>query len=524
MTGAYLEPGHPPPTPREIDHWNYHISLQQFAKGLQAAVKAVFPNETRSRYSCVSVLMLSWEEEDPQLPVSYEIDKLYEVFQHIYHFETEHWKIPNHNCHYRLMEKIMDFASPTDAIDHHLKIVYYAGHARLMETRSLAWTSFRNNKNSRCPIVKWSGIQTVLEEALCDVLILLDCCASGVANTCEGNGVNEVISACAYNAIANGVGAYSFTSALVIELTRLSKKTLFSVGELYRNIFIRTQSRMPEDMPEEGREAERHPAPIHLILTQDSQAARSILLSVRAQPSYGIQRALGADDGYENSQSLLSNKKSGKAADDVSEPGPFLPSQLERIPGKHVSIPRAARVPRLAFAIRLRDTFRPGEQLQHLFLDWLRNMPVIAEEVQIEAGFDSFSTLLIVSLPIAISSYLPRNDAVISLGPITSMNKIPCDGDPDITTSYLWSSVSQPPSVFDGSINESGMLSQTQATSVGSSGLELVVSRIQRLLKREPTPDAMSRVQPTLLGQSDLELADSSRLGPLNAQSGIASQ
>jgi len=139
MTGAYLEPG-PPPTPREIDHWNYHVSLQQFAKGLQAAAKAVFPNETRSRYSCVSVLMLSWEEEDPQLPVSYEIDKLYEVFQHIYHFETEHWKIPNHNCHYRLMEKIMDFALPTDAIDHHLKIVYYAGHARLMETRSLAWT------------------------------------------------------------------------------------------------------------------------------------------------------------------------------------------------------------------------------------------------------------------------------------------------------------------------------------------------------------------------------------------------
>jgi hypothetical protein len=66
---------------------------------------------------------------------------------------------------------------------------------------------------------------------------------------------------------------------------------------------------MPEDMPEEGREAERHPAPIHLILTQDSQAARSILLSVRAQPGYDIQRALGADDGYDNSQSLLSNKK-----------------------------------------------------------------------------------------------------------------------------------------------------------------------------------------------------------------------
>ncbi|KAE9379701.1 hypothetical protein N431DRAFT_553822 [Stipitochalara longipes BDJ] len=230
MSGAYLSARPPPPTPREIDHWNYHVSLQQFGKDLQAAAKAVFPNGSSSRYTDVSVLILSWEDEDPQLPVSIEIEKLYAVFQHVYHFETEHWKIPNHNCHYRVTKKIMDFVAPTDDIDHHLKIVYYAGHARLMDTRSLAWTSFRNNKNPKCPIVKWSGIQTVLEEAPCDVLILLDCCASGVANTCEGNGVNEVISACAYNAIANGVGPYSFTSALVIELRRLSKKAVFSVG------------------------------------------------------------------------------------------------------------------------------------------------------------------------------------------------------------------------------------------------------------------------------------------------------
>ena len=163
MAGAYLDPGPPPPTPREIDHWNYHVSLQQFAKDLQVAAKAVFPNETRSRYSNVSVLMLSWEEEDPQLPVSYEIDKLYGVFQNVYRFETEHWKIPNNNCHYRLTEKVMEFVSPTDDIDHHLKIVYYAGHARLMETRSLAWTRYvklfpvSQYKNRAASGVTWHG-------------------------------------------------------------------------------------------------------------------------------------------------------------------------------------------------------------------------------------------------------------------------------------------------------------------------------------------------------------------------------
>jgi hypothetical protein len=43
--------------------------------------------------------------------------------------------------------------------------------------------SWRNNKQAKCPIVKWSGIQNVLEETESDILIFLDCCASGVAST-----------------------------------------------------------------------------------------------------------------------------------------------------------------------------------------------------------------------------------------------------------------------------------------------------------------------------------------------------
>jgi len=46
--------------------------------------------------------------------------------------------------------------------------------------------SLRNSSQDRCPSVKWSGIQTVCEESESDVLILLDCCASGVSNSDEG--------------------------------------------------------------------------------------------------------------------------------------------------------------------------------------------------------------------------------------------------------------------------------------------------------------------------------------------------
>jgi hypothetical protein len=129
-------------------------------------------------------------------------------------------------------------------------------------------------------MVKWGAIQSFLEESPSDALILLDCCASGTANTSEGSGVTEIISACAWNQIANGVGPYSLTSALAIELERLSKRAQFSVGELYRNVYLRMQSWIPEWLTEEGMNVERHPAPIHLVLTQDSQMPRSIQLSV----------------------------------------------------------------------------------------------------------------------------------------------------------------------------------------------------------------------------------------------------
>jgi hypothetical protein len=130
----------PPPTFADHDRWQYHIDLEDFTKGLQAAANAVFPNNQTSRYTKVFVLMLSWADEDPNLPVSLEIDRLNEVFHDIYHYETERWNIPAENCNYKLTEKIMDFVKPTEESQAHLKIVYYAGHARLLDTRLLVWT------------------------------------------------------------------------------------------------------------------------------------------------------------------------------------------------------------------------------------------------------------------------------------------------------------------------------------------------------------------------------------------------
>jgi len=82
--------------------------------------------------------MLSWAHEDPQLPVSLEIDNLERMFRSTYRYDVERWNIPDNDAHFSVAEKVMSFSKREDDSREHLKIVYYAGYARLMETRSLA--------------------------------------------------------------------------------------------------------------------------------------------------------------------------------------------------------------------------------------------------------------------------------------------------------------------------------------------------------------------------------------------------
>jgi hypothetical protein len=135
----------PPPSACEIDRWHNHIRLRDFGNRLQAAARRAFPNDAKSKYSSVTVLMLSWEDEDPNLPVSIEISKLFDVFNQVYGFDVERWEIPDRNSQWALTQKVMDFVRPGSDERSHLKIVYYAGHGRLTKTRALAWTRYARN-------------------------------------------------------------------------------------------------------------------------------------------------------------------------------------------------------------------------------------------------------------------------------------------------------------------------------------------------------------------------------------------
>ena len=70
------------------------------------------------------MILLSWEDEDPRLPVSLEIRELADTFTQSYGFNVEEWLIPAEDCHNALQARILQFLGGNNL--KHLKILWRA--------------------------------------------------------------------------------------------------------------------------------------------------------------------------------------------------------------------------------------------------------------------------------------------------------------------------------------------------------------------------------------------------------------
>ncbi|TVY46156.1 GATA zinc finger domain-containing protein, partial [Lachnellula occidentalis] len=365
----------PPRTGYDLDRQNYHVGLQDFGNK---------PPESRQ---CMSL----------------EIRELKDVCINQYGFEVQEWQIP--------------------AVDSHMEL-----NRRVLQSPNFQFCvqSHQNEGRERPPTVKWSGFQNALEESSSDVLILLDCCASGLSNTEEGNGVTELLAACAFNSIANGVGPTSFTHALISQLRKLARMPALTVGYLYNLIFAEIQGLQIED-------PQRKKAPIHLVLTQDHRLPRSIRISARPRipvmnrPSLSAGRPLSGNackrDTGSLPQDFASSQSSGRSS------GVFSPGSNDGASSSS-SFSQLPKYPRLLFSIHISEDIKPNELSPKLFADWLATLPLSTSSVSVEAGFASDSTLLMVSMPVAFLEYLPDdNPAITMLGVIRSKNILSTIGD-----------------------------------------------------------------------------------------------
>ena len=121
----------------DISMIDYHVTdVETLAKVLNDAVTAACPKASTTRYRGVYVLLLCWAYDD--LGVETELDGLEAVFQTVYHYRTDRWKIPSSSSHNALVFRIMQVLQEIESKDE-LFITYYGGHGYMNDDRQCVW-------------------------------------------------------------------------------------------------------------------------------------------------------------------------------------------------------------------------------------------------------------------------------------------------------------------------------------------------------------------------------------------------
>ena len=279
------------------------------------------------------------------------------------------------------------------------------------------------NRDMKSPSLPSGGVQSLMEEADADALLLFDCCNAAATTTSklqqDQRGVTEAIAACGYETFAPEVGEHSFTNALIETLATASKGMPFSVGYLHNRILNRlkcwvpcierdNKGKMREDV--DGRlEYERQPrrTPIYSLLVE-SKPRRSILLAPLGKPRATRELSQAATLNVTEITKEHIVKLSGTSRRAKKRKG-------SQSAGSHIQT-----CSQVILSIQLE-----GDELDvPAWRECIRLFPAEAKDIKIEGVYSSFSTLLLVRMPVAIWSLLPENQAYSFVGYVTSENRV----------------------------------------------------------------------------------------------------
>ncbi|CZR58571.1 uncharacterized protein PAC_08463 [Phialocephala subalpina] len=409
--------------------------LESLVKSIETAVSSSFPNHAGSRYRSVNVGMMHWEVD--ALGVDSELNTLRDVFKQQYGFNVETWHIPaTEKSHHKLTQNTLDFIEEFDSKDN-LFILYYAGHGYINEYRQSAWACSRDPDS---PTVDWSHIQGLFERSKSDVVVFLDCCAAASSAPRRGNARMETLVACGFETRAPPPGEHSFTNTLIEVLGDWQNVPSFSITMLHSEVLRVLMQRRKERCPN-GQRLEWRSTPVHISNSTDPKAVsielckRSLvdLTGFSSNPPTGLSEAtlphngafssttyqdlmsLCCDDLDQRPQSNTATPSLGRSGSDTED--------VEMSPESPPDSPEATsslKVPHMLVSFALDQTEPlPNEEACRR---WLSVFPGLAKHVKVEAVFDSYSTVLIMSIPVAIWNMLPDHPACQPIAYVTSRN------------------------------------------------------------------------------------------------------
>lgn len=257
--------------------------------------------------------------------------------------------------------------------------------------------------------VQWSGLQNLFEHAESDVLVLLDCCAAASSISGTGSGVTEIIAACGFETWAPGVGEHSFTRSLIDELKYWSRNHTLSVALLHNKVL----SRIKYWKPRFGitGEHEQRKTPIYIVVANERKQRSIELRPLRPQvlPPVELPATFVHESQSDSSSSSLGVPMS--TDEDISNSSHSSLEQVWPDPG--------FRNPKVLISLALEEDqwLRTDD-----WVEWMQSVPALVKHAHVDGIYKSGSTLMLLSIPVAIWNLLPADQAITFIGFIWSDN------------------------------------------------------------------------------------------------------
>ncbi|KAI1300030.1 hypothetical protein F5Y03DRAFT_364814 [Xylaria venustula] len=358
---------------------SYHIPLPDWLVQLNQAIQSAWPKRFVG-YTDVAVLMLCWDETYGGA-MRTENRRLASVFSSVYNYSVSRWWIPSENpdrAIYKRMDRFLDdYGHPEN-----LLIIYYAGHARhnpaggyfpIWQPRS------ESEKGKQIDTAIFHPLLVRAEDDSPDVLLLYDCCfplASHRSNSNNSKAEVEGLFAGGFESKVPIPGQDSFTKHLtdVLATAPESGRTL-TIAELHRQIIVRLQSFHEQAIFDANHEIRRCGITGKVLHTKSVRVTPShLFLAGNEKPRLIALRPLNGGKAKSKDTTALESK----------------PSEW----------------PKVLLAIRLLD----DDHIEQEFRDWLLHAP--PGVVEFRGLFPSFSSLLLIEVPIEIWDLLPPCPAV----------------------------------------------------------------------------------------------------------------
>ena len=297
----------------------------------------------------------------------------------------------------------------------------------------------------------------MLEQAKSDILILLDCCAAASSATDSGSGITEIIAACGFEAWAPGVGQHSFTRSLIEELRYLCGTHPFSTSLLHNKVLSRAKYWKPRYDPS-ARHREMRKTPVYIVISNEIRP-RSIELEPRPPRLFTVTENTAPENTViestatentvpektviestvpentvtesivtENTASENTDTKTNATSSDSVIFGSAFPSLSispetssnsgpvsgsSRTSVSEVWPDKDFECPKVLISVALEE-----EQLLSApqWADWIRSVPGLVKYASVEGIYKSDSTLILISIPIAVWNLMKPNPAISFIG------------------------------------------------------------------------------------------------------------